>query len=72
MTIAQDIGSSHRTNKAGKKLIGPEAAVEEESKFVEVALQVLFAQTMVSSQKKSLHIGDQGMYPVQEAAEKSV
>jgi len=56
------------TDKAGEKLIGPEAAVEAESKFIEVALQMLFAQTTVGSEEEGLHIGDQGMHPAQGAA----
>jgi len=51
--MAEDTGSSHRTDKPREKLIGPEAAVEAESKFVEVALQMLFTQTMVGSQRKA-------------------
>ncbi len=35
--------------QGGGKLIGPEAAVEAESKLIEVALQMLFAQAMVGS-----------------------
>ena len=46
----------------------PEAAVETEGKFIEVALQMLFAYAMVGSQKKGLRIGDQGVYPAQSAA----
>lgn len=63
-----DVGSSHGANKAGEKLLGPEATVETEGKFIEIALQMLFAQAMVSSQKKGLYIGDQGVYPAQSAA----
>lgn len=48
--------------------MGPKATVEAEGKFIEVALRMLFAQAMVGSQKKGLHIGDQGVYPAQSSA----
>ena len=39
-------------NKAREKLLGPEAAVEAGSKFIEVALQVLFTNAVVGSQEE--------------------
>ena len=55
-------------NKSGEKLLRPEAAVEAEGKFIEVALKMLFAQTMEGSQEEGLHIGNQGVHPTQSAA----
>ena len=68
MTVAQDVGHSHDGDKAGEQLLRPESAVEAEGKFIKVALQMLFAQAVVCSQKKGLHIGNQNMYPAQSAA----
>ena len=58
----------YNADKAWEKLLRPEAMVEAESKFIEVAWQMLFAQAMIGSQKRGLHIGDRGMYPAQSAA----
>lgn len=44
-------------DKAWEKLLGPKAAIETESKFVKIALQVLFAYAVESSQKERLHVG---------------
>ena len=55
-------------DKSGEKLLRPEATVEAKGKFIEVALKMLFAQTMEGSQEEGLHIGDQSVYPVQSAA----
>ena len=51
-------------DKAWEKLLGPEAAIEAEIKIVKIALQVLFANAVVSPQKEGFHIGDQGMNPM--------
>lgn len=66
--MAQDVGSSHSPDKPEEKLEGPEAAVESEAKLIKVALQMLFAQVMISSQKEGLQIGEQNVYPAQSAA----
>lgn len=60
-------GSSHGTDKPGEKLGRPEAVVESEAKLIEVALQMLFAQAMIGSQKEELQIGNQSVRPAQSA-----
>ena len=49
-------------------MLGPKATVEAEGKFIKVALQMLFAQAVICSQKERLHIGNQNVYPAQSAA----
>lgn len=55
-------------DKSGEKPIRPEAAVKAKGKFIEVVLKMLFDQTMVGSQEKGLHIGNQDVHPAQSAA----